>query len=175
MLANLTRTHPRSNCHCERSAAISLAEEPSSRHRDCRVASLLAITNWVRVKLAKRYIARLRKRNVASTRVGLCSGLLLRQRLRQAPAVIPSEWRSAPMPVVRDHRTDLRHHRGRHRWGTVRHHVASRGYSHCLWPVHGMLRGAAVSRPAPHGGFSSGRHFPDQSDFRSHFGPDVPR
>ena len=70
----LTRTHLRSNCHrerpfpchcerpfpchcerpfpchCERSVAISSANEKSSRRRDRRVASLLAMTHWVRAR-----------------------------------------------------------------------------------------------------------------------------
>ena len=46
----LTRTHFRQNCHCERSAAISPKEELPASQRDCRVALLLAMTNWVRVR-----------------------------------------------------------------------------------------------------------------------------
>ena len=36
--------------HCERSVAISLPKEPPLRLRVCHVASLLAMTNWVRVR-----------------------------------------------------------------------------------------------------------------------------
>ena len=39
-----------STCHCERSAAIPSPEGSLLHHRDCRVASLLAMTNWVRVR-----------------------------------------------------------------------------------------------------------------------------
>ena len=41
-------------CHCERSAAISLAEKTSFRQPNCRVASLAAMTNCVRVGIPAR-------------------------------------------------------------------------------------------------------------------------
>lgn len=47
----LTRTHFRPNCHCERSMAISLTKELSLSRGDCHVASLLAMTKWVRMRV----------------------------------------------------------------------------------------------------------------------------
>ena len=39
----------RLNCHCERSAAISLEQGALLPKRDRHVAALLAMTNWVRM------------------------------------------------------------------------------------------------------------------------------
>ena len=47
----LTRTQFLWNRHCERSAAISLGQGMLRRERDRHVASLLAMTNWVRVRV----------------------------------------------------------------------------------------------------------------------------
>ena len=46
----LTRTQFHRNRHCERSAAISLGQGTLLRERDRHVASLLAMTKWVRVR-----------------------------------------------------------------------------------------------------------------------------
>ena len=49
-----TRTQFRTCCHCERSAAISWSYGTLLRERDRHIASLLAMTNWVRVSIVGR-------------------------------------------------------------------------------------------------------------------------